>query len=214
MEGRGEAGHINIGLVSSLSAGFLRELLTAWRAKFPDVELRFHKLSGNDAAARIVSRQIDVAFVAGEPKFYDGNTQPLWTSPLLAAIPQDHPAAENESIELKALASEEFLVTDMAPGPDIETFLITRLGDFGSKLRISRHAVGRETLLCMVGLGLGLTIVADTETGIAYPGVRFVPLEGEVMPFGALWLPGNDNPALRRFLSLARLMAKGWQAAQ
>jgi hypothetical protein len=43
-----------------------------------------------------------------------------------------------------------------------------------------------------------------------FPKVVFRPIAGddELLHFNAAWLPHNDNPALRRFLSLARSTAK------
>ena len=63
----------------------------------------------------------------------------------------------------------------------------------------------------LVGLGLGVSLVADHWRGVSYPGVVFVPIgeEDERVPFSLTWRPENDNPALRRFLSLARAAAKG-----
>ena len=57
-----------------------------------------------------------------------------------------------------------------------------------------------------VALGFGLSLLSDSSTAIPYPGVAFRPLAGEEdrVSYSAVWLPGNDNPALRRFLSLAR----------
>jgi len=43
--------------------------------------------------------------------------------------------------------------------------------------------------------------------------VTFRPIAGDAarIPFSAVWLPNNDNPAFRRFLSLARGMSKKWE---
>lgn len=64
--------------------------------------------------------------------------------------------------------------------------------------------------MSLVGLGVGVSIVADHWRGVSYPNVTFVPIgeEGETVPFSLTWRPENDNPALRRFLSLARIEAK------
>jgi hypothetical protein len=42
--------------------------------------------------------------------------------------------------------------------------------------------------------------------------VTFRPIADDAarIPFSAVWLPTNDNPAFRRFLSLARDMSKKW----
>jgi len=41
----------------------------------------------------------------------------------------------------------------------------------------------------------------------------FRPVAGDAttIPFSAVFLPNNDNPAFRRFRSLARAMAKKWE---
>jgi hypothetical protein len=43
-----------------------------------------------------------------------------------------------------------------------------------------------------------------------YPDVIFRPICGgdETIGFKAVWLASNDNPALRRFISLAKVRAK------
>ena len=57
-----------------------------------------------------------------------------------------------------------------------------------------------------VALGFGLSLSSNVSATIPYPGIAFRPLAGENdrVSHNAVWLPGNDNPALRRFLSLAR----------
>lgn len=62
----------------------------------------------------------------------------------------------------------------------------------------------------LVGLGVGVSVVADHWLGVSYPDVTFVRIgeEDETIPFSITWRPENDNPALRRFLSLARIEAK------
>ena len=58
--------------------------------------------------------------------------------------------------------------------------------------------------------GFGATIVAEPATAATYPGVVFRPIAGPdaLLPIKAAWLPQNDNPVLRRFLSLLRQHAE------
>ena len=65
----------------------------------------------------------------------------------------------------------------------------------------------RETLLALVGLAQGLSLVGEAEAGVTYPGVMFRPLDHEKIPFSLVWSQSNDNPGFRRFLSSARLRA-------
>ena len=62
--------------------------------------------------------------------------------------------------------------------------------------------------MALVGLGRGVSLVGAAEAGVTYPGVAFRPLSGEMLPFSAIWSERNDNPVLRRFLSLSRAHLK------
>ena len=62
--------------------------------------------------------------------------------------------------------------------------------------------------MAMVGLGFGVSVICGSEASVIYPGVTFVPLSGETQAFNAHLVPDNDNPALRRFLSAARVQSR------
>jgi len=111
-------------------------------------------------------------------------------------------------LEVWELQGERFLVTRCAPGPDIHDFIVKRVSDADRSPHIDHFDVGREGLMSLIGIGLGVSLITGAEAGVAYPCVTFVPLVGETVSFSAVWAPDNDNPALRRFLSNARAMAR------
>ena len=102
------------------------------------------------------------------------------------------------------------MVSAAEPGPEIHEYLIRRLADLGRSPIVMQHRIGREGIMNLVGLGLGVSLVADHWLGVQYPNVAFVPIgaEDESVQFSLVWRPENDNPALRRFVSLARAHAK------
>jgi hypothetical protein len=59
-------------------------------------------------------------------------------------------------------------------------------------------------------MGFGATLTSESAVATPCGGVRFSPVAGDadLLPTVGVWLPGNDNPALRRFVSLARAMKK------
>ncbi len=69
--------------------------------------------------------------------------------------------------------------------------------------------VGRDTLLNMVGLGFGVTLVSEGALLSLATDVIFRPLIAPVerIHFYAAWLAENGNPALRQFVSLAPVLA-------
>ena len=85
-----------------------------------------------------------------------------------------------------------------------------RIGGLGGRMSLETHDISQDAVMKLVGMGFGLGLVSDSNVSICYPGVAFrqLPRDDSHLAFCAVWLPGNDNPALRRFLSLARTMAK------
>ena len=59
--------------------------------------------------------------------------------------------------------------------------------------------------MALIGLGLGVSLVSGAEAAVSYPGVVFRPLADDLLPYSVVWSEHNDNPMLRRFMSLARL---------
>jgi len=112
---------------------------------------------------------------------------------------------------LEQLREERFIVSAAAPGPEIHDYITNRLSGV-TRPRIDLLPVGREPLMAIVGLGLGVSLISYSSTGVSYPDVRYAELEGEHLAFSAVWSPQNDNPALRRFLSDARLLSKRYAA--
>ena len=85
--------------------------------------------------------------------------------------------------------------------------MISGLADLGRHPDVDQLSVQRETLLTLVGLAQGLSLVGEAESGVTYPGVMFRPLAHEEIPCSLVWSSSNDNPGPRRFLSSARLRA-------
>ena len=206
--GRSEDGIVKIGIFSSLASGFLFELLKAFARKHPRVVVEL--IEGNPAAhvAAIRQLQIDVAFITGTTKWPDCETEQFWSERVFAVLPVEHRLATREMLHWHDLTSESFIVSDTAPGPEIRDYLIQRLAGLGRHPNIHPHYVGRDVLLSMVAIGRGLTLTSEATTGAQIPGVVFRPITDEVLPFSAIWSRRNDNPACRRFLSLARILAR------
>jgi hypothetical protein len=57
-------------------------------------------------------------------------------------------------------------------------------------------------------MGFGATLTSESAVATPFRGVEFKPIAGveDLLPTVGVWLPGNDNPALRRFVSLAKAM--------
>lgn len=206
--GRSEDGIVKVGIFSSLASGFLFDLMKAFDAKHPRVTVELIEGNPSIHVAAIRQLQLDVAFITGTTEWPDCETEQLWSEGVFAVLPTEHRLATKQTLNWDDLAGENFIVSDAAPGPEIYDYLIQRLAGLGHHPNIHPQHVGRDVLLSMAAIGRGLTLTSEATTGTQIPGIVYRPIMGEVLPFSAIWLRRNDNPACRRLLSLARSMSR------
>ncbi|OQM76729.1 LysR family transcriptional regulator [Manganibacter manganicus] len=205
--GRGEDGRIRIGNHASLSSGFLCELLCSFRVSHPGVATELVDGAPAGLVAEIRQLRLDVAFLPGAREWQDCDTVRLWTEGGFVVLSESHPLAARDELDWEDLAEETFVISEAPPGPNIRDCLIKRLARLGHTPDIRCHQVDRHNLLSLVGMAEGLTLTSEASTAARFPGICYRPIRGEVLPFTAVWSPVNDNPAMRRLLSLARTMS-------
>jgi DNA-binding transcriptional LysR family regulator len=203
-------GRLNLGIVTSLSTGRQRELLTAFRDAAPEVRVELREGERDDLLARLADRRLDLVILTGEVSAVHGDSLLAWSELVYVALPVQHPLSEREALGWSDLLDESFIVTAAEPGPEIHEHIVRRLADLGRHPAVTRFAVGRETLMNMVGLGFGITFAGESWAAVEYPGVAFRPIRdgSEPLLFTIAWRHTNDNPALRRFISLARVLSR------
>jgi hypothetical protein len=116
-----------------------------------------------------------------------------------------------DEVTWKSLRDEKVILCRSELGCALHDHLIERLAQFGSRPRVERLDVGREILMHLVALGLGVSLTTEATVATQFPEVVFRPAAGDAatIPFSAVSLPNNDNP--RRFMNLVRGMAKKWE---
>jgi DNA-binding transcriptional LysR family regulator len=203
--GRGEEGVVRIGILSSLASGFLNQLLTAYCNRYTGVFVDIIEGLPSDHIADVRQHKLDVAFVTGPQSLGDCETAQFWSERVFVVLPVEHALASRASLGWDDLDGETFIVSgDAFLGPESYDFVIKRVTEFGITPIVERHRVGRDNLMQIVSLGRGVTLTSEATIATRFPGVTYCRLEGETLPFTAVWSPNNDNPALRRMLSLAR----------
>jgi DNA-binding transcriptional LysR family regulator len=208
--GQGGAGQLSVGIRSSIAAGFLRELLQLYSARHPDVAIQLVEGASTEQISLIRKRHLDVAFVADASEAADCDVAPLWCERLFVALPDNHPLCDRNVVEWKALRKEHFIFRQSKWGPALCERVTKHLSDRGHTPKVEKIDVGRETVMHLVAMGRGVGLTSEATTVTSFPGVAFRPISGgdATLQFSAVWWPENGNPALRRFLSLARILAR------
>ena len=210
----GACGHLRIGLHGLIPGSFLDGLLTRYRAEHPAIAVEMVEGSARDAVKQLRAHRIDVAFLVGMFDLPDCHSRPIWTEPLVAALPSNHRLAEQSGVTWTNLAGETFLVRHGGTGPQVHDHIVLRLAGRWPPPAIQRFEVERGTLLSMIAQGFGITLLGAASGLFPTAGVVFLPIVDEPEPvvFSAVWLPQNRTASLRNLLALANKMGRSTQS--
>ncbi|WP_311028678.1 LysR substrate-binding domain-containing protein [Mesorhizobium koreense] len=208
--GIGSRGSLRIGFLCSLASGFLRELVTEFARAHEAVAIELSYGARPDHLRQIRDRRIDIAFFTGMPELVDCEAEVWWHERVFCVLPAKHPLALAHAVDWSDIRAERFIVSRDEPGPDIHDYLIKRLARLGVHPNVRRLCVCRESLIHLVGMGFGATLTTESTTATPFRDVAFRPIvgQGDMLPCVGVWSPSNDNPALRRFVSLARILKR------
>ena len=204
--GRGETGRLVIGFCTSLTAGNLRATLLDFRKQFPHVELGTVERSRTRLATALRNGVIDLHIMTGETPPIDSKTMPLWSERILVLLPGDHPLATREVVYWTDLRNQSVLLSQYDPGRELEDLLNAKLISPSDRPRIERHDVSRGVIKSLISMGLGISLVLESDIGANFSGLVYRELRDGTGPsrigFSAVWRADNESPALQNFLKL------------
>lgn len=198
-------GSLTLGFCSGLASGPLNKGIAEFRESRPDVELRFVEASANDLHRQLNERTIDIMFAPHLPNLAGGpNMQErLWDERMCVALPDDHPLVANDSLRWADISALPIVL--QAHRGDMSTYrtVVSRIGD--QPFECSLHDVSTATLLDMVRLGMGATIIC-TSGAMPRDGIAFRPIvdENALASIEAVWPRDDRNPLRHRLLLCVR----------
>ena len=147
-------GSLTIGCYYSISALWMPEILTAFRARYPGVTVRMQEGGNLEMARWLNERSVDCCFGAqmhGDK--YDW--LPVFRDELVAWLPRGHELAEADAFPLMRLQNEPFIHT--SPNHDTDQDRLLEQLDAAGNLRFALGAAYDEAaaraLLAELGLG-------------------------------------------------------------
>jgi DNA-binding transcriptional LysR family regulator len=204
--GRGDTGHLVIGFYTSVSAGNLRATIGEFKKFLPQIQLATMEHSRFHLMTALRNGTVDVVVSPGRTDSKDVKSLLLWSERILISLPQDHCLAARDVIYWADLRNEKILLSRLDPGREIEDLLISKLVLPDDRLAVERHDVSRGIIKNLVSMGMGLSLVMESDMGASFVGLAYRELQDGTGPsrvdFYAHWRGDNENPALKRFLDL------------
>ena len=206
---RGEVGRLRVGIVGSAMWGPIPSLLEEFQTKYPRVTWTLHELGPTLQYEALRAKQVDVGFwreprLAEDDLRQDNLRQELcFREDVCVAINEHHPLAKEEAIELMDIADEPMLTLALDKS-SFPRYLIQCCVKAGFQPTIFQEASEPQTLLAMVGAGLGVALLPETTSRIGWPGVVFLPIRSNP-PSANLYITYttlDDAPVVRAFLNI------------
>jgi DNA-binding transcriptional LysR family regulator len=197
----GSAGVVRIGAVGSAFFGPLPRLLAPCREALPGIELRVSEMESPQQLAALADGSLDIGFLR-PPAPAGWRCREVWSEPLVVAVPADDELAGRAQLTPSDLAGRDVVLfpRDVGPGYWDQVAAVLAAGD--AALRPVAEADHVTTVLGLVSLGVGLTLVPDSMRSMRLPNVRYVPLRpGTALRLAIVTSDGELDAPVRSVLA-------------
>ena len=210
---RGEIGRLRVGFVeAAIHSGVLPDVLGFFRMHLPDIGLSLFEMDSVQQAEALREGRIDLGILHSPPPDADRwlRAEPVYTDPLIAAVPQAHRLAGRRRLALGDLAAEPFVFFPRPVAPALYDDIIARCRSAGFSPRVVQEAAGWHTLAGLVGAGVGATFVPRSLAEFQQPEVAYRPVRDLAVDMGmqAVWKRGEQSPVRERFVTALRAVAR------
>ncbi|WP_406262674.1 LysR family transcriptional regulator [Actinacidiphila glaucinigra] len=207
---RGAAvGELRMAAFPTSVRGLFPQALAATRRDHPKLRAMVHEMEPQDALARLVRGDIDLAVVLdwyNKPLSLPGGLakEPLLDDIADVVVPEGHHLAGRAEVDLGELADDDWIA--WPDGGFCHEWLLFTLRGKGVEPRIAHHAEEHPTVLALVAAGLGVAVVPRLGRGPLPAGVRAIRVRHTMKRhIYAVWRSDADRrPAIRAAVDALR----------
>ncbi len=166
-------GGVAVGVIPTIAPYLMPRYTTAFAKKYPEAKLRIVEETTPPLVESLRDLSIDIAILALPLRHKDLELLPLRTEPLFAVLPRNHPRAATESLALKDLRGESFVM--LRDGHCFRDLSIAACTHARVTPRIAFESDQFSSLFGMVSAGIGISLVPEMAID-RNAGCRFVRL--------------------------------------
>lgn len=210
----GRVGSLSVSYFASAGAAWIPPVIAAITQEFPRlrVDLRLVELAHDSSGDPDVEIFVEGA-ASSSVRGYE--VEQLLRDPYVVVLPDDHPLASREQIDLGALRDERWVDNDVSRGPCRQVLLdACSVVGFCPGFHVETH--DHPTAISFVAAGIGITVLPRLGAGNLPPGVVARPLINPT-PTRTISVRTREavreHPAVHRILELLRERVEIRQAA-
>jgi len=198
-------GHIKLGVLPVIGHFRLTSLLANFQKSFPGVIMEFREGECQELLHMLISSRINAAIISEVDENPQINTYRLIRDYVVLVTNLFHPLATNQTVNLKDLVKEKFIVAH--PNSGLYRNFVKACSEAGIEPNILYHCSQVETSLELVRENLGVTVLSS-QVAARYPqhGISTIKIIPEItrrLSLATLSDIRND-PALNIFIKYAQ----------
>jgi DNA-binding transcriptional LysR family regulator len=135
------------------------------------------------------------------------NVESIFSEPLIAVLPDQHPLAGLPVISLAHLADEPFILFPRAGGPSLYDAIMSMCRQAGFSPRVVYETQLPQTKIGLVAAGIGVTLICASMANLQRPGVVYKPLREQTpeLETAVAWRRTDTiSPVVKSFLEVVR----------
>jgi len=214
--GRGEAGVISLGFVSAAVVNILPIMLRWFHQEVPAAVVDLRELEPSEQIESIRQRHLDIGLLHANIESPELASMVVAREKLIVALPENHPAACKEQVELRTLSKEKILLPRRHAFPGFYELVIHACQEEGFEPACLQPTNLLQTAVALVAGELGIALVPESfRHNLHVPGVVYKPLAepAPVAEMIAVWREDNESPLLTTFRNgLTRVVREGFPA--
>jgi len=194
----GQEGELRIGFSGTVYD--LLPTLRNYQARYPRVGIILKQMGSSLQVKALHDNQIDVGVLTIPVNHQKIDTHPLIRLPFMAVMPEGHPLAGKESVSVRDMTEETFIITPPSVGPAYYDAVMGLFRDEGVMPRTILEAQDLHTVVALVAGGMGITLAPSpyrTVLGIVRRPVEGVNLTLQVW---LAWRKDSFSEVLEQFL--------------
>ena len=172
-------GEIKIGCFSTLGPLYIPQLLQQAQTDYPKLNIQVLEGDLDKLESHLLSGQLELALSYGLDQHARIHYEPLADCSPYVLRPESHPLCEHDSLSLKQLCEEPFILLDLPHSGD---YFLSLFQEIGHQPDIAYRSRNFEMIRCMVASGRGFSLLNQRpRTDQAYNGgkLRMIPLEDD-----------------------------------
>ena len=199
VDAEGDAGTVTLSFLHSFGGYILPMLLSEFHRSYPQIQIKLNQNNSAYLAKQVAEGKTDLCLCSNMVMSDNIAWTYLWSEELFVVVPQDHPLAGRESVELAEIESEPLIT--MKPSYSLRMVVDQSFELASSHPEIVFEGDDVNTLASLVAARLGVSLlpqIPSTEhLGIVYIPVSFPACRRAV---GIAWNATRQlNPASIRF---------------